>query len=126
MLEGVLTADGVAAILLATLIGVQQGRQRFLLPRAFYVLGAVTAVCGWIAYLCIRGSAVMHGLGLAHEVWRGWTFLAPPVLPFEAGFLVQISTKSSWRWCWLIVGVAALLSPILAGLIFRMLGGRAG
>ncbi len=123
MLEGVLTADGVAAILLATLIGVQLGRQRFLLPRAVYVLGAVIAVCGWIAYGCSRGSAVMHDLGPAHAVWRGWTFVAPPVLPFEAGFLVQIATKSSWRWCWLIVGVAALLSPILAGLIFRLLGG---
>ena len=123
MLEGVLTADGVAAILLATLIGVQLGRQRFLLPRAVYLLGAVTAVCGWIAYGCSGGSAVMHDLGPAHAVWRGWTFLAPPVLPFEAGFLFQIATKSSWRWCWLVAGVAVLLSPILTALIFHLLRG---
>jgi len=123
MLAGVLTADGVAAILLATLICVQLGTQRFLLPRAVYVFGAVIAVCGWIAYLCSRGSAVMDGLGPAHAVWRGWTFLAVPVLPFEAGFLIQVATKSSWRWCWLVAGVALLLSPILTALIFHLLRG---
>ncbi|MEJ2009506.1 MAG: hypothetical protein P8Z30_15345 [Acidobacteriota bacterium] len=117
-LRWVLIADGLLALLLAVAFIVPRFAPRMKPPRFVYGVGALLALCCWVAYwvaigiISSSGRGTVFGIALGGGV--GFDVLAASVLlPIEAGLLGWAAIRSRWRWALIAAGVVVSLPPLV-------------
>jgi hypothetical protein len=121
MLLRVYEIDGILVLLLALLLGARLISRHLVLPRIVYRLGGMMAFCAWLVFAASGGSASPSGQGLVVLVRDYYLFLAPFLLPLQAGYLAWLGTGSASRWLLLELIMAAALLPIVAALVIHLL-----
>jgi hypothetical protein len=121
MLARVYDIGGLLALLLALPLAGRLFRPRLVLPGVIYRLGAALAFCWWLLFLESGGTASFYRTGFFVFVRELYLFVAPFLLPVEAGYLAWLGLGLSSRWLLLELILAAALSPILAAFVMHLL-----